>query len=91
MTIHVKDQELTRSSLNLLYDISRELATAIDLNAVLKRVLSLSMENVGAASGSLIVLDDEGQPIESMLIVGSRIIQHTTQELSATLNYGLAG
>jgi NtrC-family two-component system sensor histidine kinase KinB len=87
----VKDQELARSSLNLLYDISRELATAIDLNSVLKRVLSLSMENVGAASGSMIVLDDDGQPIESMLIVGSRIIQHTTQELSATLISGLAG
>jgi PAS domain S-box-containing protein len=49
------------------------------------------MDYVGAASGSLIVLDEEGQPIESMLIVGARIIQHTTQELRATLDYGLAG
>ena len=52
----------TRATLETLYNISRELATALDLRTVLQRVLFLAMKHVGAMSGSIIVLDDTGQP-----------------------------
>lgn len=91
MTLQNKENELTRSSLELLYNISRELATALDLRTVLQRVLFLSMHNIGAISGSLIALDDNGQPFESAILYGSQVFERTNQQLRATLDYGLAG
>ena len=85
------ENKITRASLELMYNISRELASALDLRTVLNRVLFLSMKNVGASSGSIIVLDENGQPIESALAVGERVQEQTTQQLRATFDHGLAG
>jgi PAS domain S-box-containing protein len=84
-------QETTRASLELLYHISRELTTALDLRAVLQRVVFLSMKTIGAISGSIIVLDDAGHPMESAIITGAQVHDQTTQRLRATLERGLAG
>jgi PAS domain S-box-containing protein len=83
--------ETTRASLELLYHISRELTTALDLRTVLQRVVFLSMRTVGAISGSIIVLDDNGKPVESAIITGEHVHDHTTQRLRITLEKGLAG
>ena len=91
MTTQERDNEITRASLELLYHISRELAMALDLPTVLQRVLFLSMRNIDAISGSLIVLDDIGQPVESAIIYGSQVYERTNQQLRATLDQGLAG
>ena len=85
------ENHTTRASLELMYNISRELASALDLQTVLNRVLFLSMKNVGASSGSIIVLDEYGQPIESALVIGDRVHKQTTQQLRATFERGLAG
>lgn len=82
---------IDRASLELLYEVSRELAAAIDLRAVLERVLSLSINYVGAVNGSLIVLDDNGQPATSAIVVAGRTIVGTTGQLQATFDKGLAG
>ncbi len=81
----------TRSSLELLYNISRELSSALDLRTLLERVLLLSMQNVGAINGSIIVLDDEGVPVDSAIVAGSTIHNHTTERLRDTLERGLSG
>jgi NtrC-family two-component system sensor histidine kinase KinB len=86
-----KDDKNTRASLELLYNVSREIAAALDLHTVLQRVLFLAMKNVGAISGSMIVLDDNGQPVESAIITGSQFYGHTTQQLRVTFERGLAG
>jgi PAS domain S-box-containing protein len=78
-------------SLELLYEINRELTSALDLRTVLERVLFLSMRHVGATSGSIIVLDDNNRPIESAIITGEQIRKGTTQQLRVTLDRGLAG
>jgi NtrC-family two-component system sensor histidine kinase KinB len=91
MATQERDSEITRGSLELLYHVSRELAAALDLRTVLQRVLSLSMRNIDAISGSLIVLDDTGQPVESAIIYGSQVYERTNQQLRATLEQGLAG
>jgi NtrC-family two-component system sensor histidine kinase KinB len=83
--------EATRASLELLYHVSRELAAALDLRTVLQRVLFLSMRNVNAISGSIIVLDDNGQAVEAAIITGEQFHEHTTIQLRATLENGLAG
>ncbi len=91
MDLPQKESESTRASLELLYHVSREFTTALDLRTVLERVLFLSMKNVGAISGSLIVLDDNGKPVESAIITGEKVHNHTTQRLRVTLDRGLAG
>lgn len=95
MTLNLKEKERehqdTRASLDLLYEISREIAAALDLRTVLERVLFLCTENVGAISGSILVLDEEGQPADSAIITGSQFHEHATHQLRITFDQGLAG
>jgi NtrC-family two-component system sensor histidine kinase KinB len=79
------------ASLELLFHISRELASDLDLHTVLLRVLQLSMESVEAISGSIIVLDDEQNPVDSAIVYGKQIFNHTNTLLRSTLESGLAG
>lgn len=81
----------TEATLELLYNISRELTSALDLHMVLRRVLFLSMQSVGAISGSIIVLDSNGKPIDSAIITGDVVHDQTTQQLRVTYEQGLAG
>jgi PAS domain S-box-containing protein len=83
--------EGTQATLELLYNVSREIAAALDLRTVLQRVLLLSMKNVGAISGSIIVLDDNQQLVESAIITGDQIHDRTTQQLRIIFEHGLAG
>lgn len=85
------EEKTSRASLGLLYNISRELTAALDLRTVLQRVLKLSMSNIGATNGSIIVLDESGNPINSIIIVGEQLIENTTEQLRVTLDQGLAG
>lgn len=87
----IKENNSTRESLELLYNISRELSSALDLRALLERVLFLSMQYVGAINGSIIVLDDNGTPVDSAIIAGDKIHKHTTKRLLDTLDRGLSG
>ncbi len=81
----------THSSLELLYHISRELSSALDLRTLLERVLLLSMQNVGAINGSIIVLDDNGAPVDAAIVTGNTVHIHTTERLRDTLEKGLSG
>ncbi|HPH94555.1 MAG TPA: GAF domain-containing protein [Anaerolineaceae bacterium] len=81
----------TRASLELLYNISRQLAGALDLHSVLKNILSLSLSNVGAERGTIVVLDDRGQPVDVAGIHETREINFTPQQLRETVERGLAG
>ena len=84
-----KDQ--TRSLLELLYHVSREVATALDLRTVLQRVLYAAIDNVGGERGSIVVMDDNGKPLDSVIVYGRRIHGDTTQQLRVTVERGLAG
>lgn len=83
--------ERPQSSLDLLVHVSRELASALDLRLVLERVIKLCLHNVGGSSGSIIVLDDQGAPLDSIIVVEDKVIQETTEQLKFTLQNGLAG
>lgn len=85
------NSDASRASLELLYNISRELATAIDLHTVLTRVLFLSISNVNAERGSLIVLGEKGVPVDAAIVYNNQLIPHTAQQLQVTLDHGLAG
>ena len=78
-------------SLNLLYDISRELVSALDLATVLQRVLSRSLEIVEAHSASIIILNEQQEPIDAAIIVDGKVHEGTVERLKSTLDSGLAG
>ncbi len=81
----------TRSSLELLYNVSRELASALDLRTALQRILIQSLKYVGGERGSIVVMDDNGKPVDAATVYGRRIQDHTTQQLRETIERGLAG
>jgi PAS domain S-box-containing protein len=83
--------ETNHSSLELLYNIGRELASDLDLRTVLQRVLLLSVRSIGGISGSIIVLNQDGDPVDSALYHTGQVYDQTTRQLRTTLDKGLAG
>lgn len=77
--------------LELLYDISRKLGSSLDLDKVLSDILALTIPSVGAASGSIIVLDESGQARRHILIRKQRPTPMTEQVVAQVLEKGLAG
>jgi PAS domain S-box-containing protein len=84
------DQE-SRSPLELLYNISRELASALELRTALQRILFESLKYVGGERASIVVLDDNGKAIDSAIVFGRKVHDQTTQTLRETVERGLAG
>jgi len=86
-----EDQDRTKALLELLYHVSREVATALDLRTVLQRVLYEAMQNVGGERCSIIVLDDAGKAVDATIVYGTKVHEHTTQQMRDTMERGLAG
>jgi NtrC-family two-component system sensor histidine kinase KinB len=83
--------ERARASLELLYNISRELAAQLELRPLLQHILQLTLETVGAMSGSILVLDERGEVFEGALAFAGKVHDHTAEQLSDTFERGLAG
>jgi len=86
-----KEQDRTKALLELLYHVSREVATALDLRTVLQRVLYEAMQNVGGERCSIVVLDDAGKAVDATIVYGKQVHEHITQQLRDTMERGLAG
>ena len=86
-----QDTDRTRAILELLYHVSRELATALDLQTVLQRVLYETLQNVGGERCSIVVLDDAGKAVDATFVYGTKFHEHTTQQMRDTMERGLAG
>lgn len=86
-----KENDRTKALLELLYHVSREVATALDLRTVLQRVLYEALQNVGGERCSILVLDDAGKAMDATIVYGKQIHEHTTQQLRDTMERGLAG
>jgi len=80
-----------RAVLELLYKVSREFASALDLHIVLTRVLFAALNNVGGERGTIIVMDDNGRAIDSAIAYGNQLRESTTLQLRETVERGLAG
>src|SRR5215208_1485602 len=86
-----KEQDRTKALLELLYHVSREVATALDLRTVLQRVLHETMQNVGGERCSVVVLDDDVKDVAATIVYVNQVHEHTTQQLRDTMERGLAG
>src|SRR6185369_9093795 len=84
-------EDQSRALLELLMNVSREVATALDLRTVLQRLLYAALQHVGGERGSLVVMDDMGKPVDATIVYGKQLHEHTTQQLKDTVERGLAG
>ena len=86
-----QETDRTRATLELLYHVSRELATALDLRTVLQRVMYEVLQNIGGERCSVVVLDDSGKAVDATIVYGKQMHEHTTQQMRETMERGLAG
>ena len=84
-------EDRTGALLELLIQVNREVAAALDLRTVLQRLVLAAMQHVGGERGSIIVLDDAGKPVDATIVYGKRLHEHTTRQLRDTVDRGLAG
>lgn len=80
-----------RNVFETLYNISQEMADKLDLRDMLERILLLTVDSVGASSGSIVVLDDHGEPVEGAMVYGNKVGASSTQQIVDILEHGLAG
>lgn len=85
------DQDVNRTALEVLFSVSRELGTSLDLHKVLTRVLVISTQNLGAERASLVVLDDAGKPVDAAILFDGKLAPHTVAQLQDVATSGLAG
>ena len=79
------ERERASASLELLYQISRELSSRLELPSLLEHILQITTESVGAVNGSILALDQSGGVMEGALIYNGVQVPGTAQQLSATL------
>jgi PAS domain S-box-containing protein len=85
------DEESDRSLLELLIQVNREVAAALDLRTVLQRLVFAAMQHVGGERASIIVLDDTGNAVDATIVYGKSTLEHSTRQLRETVDRGLAG
>lgn len=79
------------ASLDLIHKISEEIAAHLDLHELLSSVLLMTLESIGASSGSIMVLNEEGDVIDGMLAYAGKINTGSLDRLSEIRKMGLAG
>lgn len=90
-TLSQPDNQRARASADVLYALSRQLAAQMDLTELLTHILQMTMQSVGAASGSIIMLDDTGNVIEGAMAYAGKVHKQTAEQLADVVRTGLAG
>ena len=78
-------------SVDLLYELGRELTATLDLSTLLQRVLMISTTRIGAERGSIMALDEGGDVVEAALIYEGQMRPFTPKETEDVMRSGLAG
>ena len=77
--------------LALLYQISREVSSRLDIDELLPRLLQLTLTAIHGHSGSLIVFDEQGRLRHSALLVDGQFHPAPAPLLTEILEHGLSG
>jgi GAF domain-containing protein len=80
-----------RTWVELLYAINRELTRQRDLGELLRRVLQLTFDMIGATSGSVLVLNQDGRVIDGAVAYLGKLSDPPAEQLADVLQRGLAG
>src|SRR5262245_62030957 len=82
---------LEQPRLALLYEISREISSRLDIDDLLPRLLQLTLTAVQGYAGSLMVFDDQGRLRHSVLLIDGHFHPAAAAVLSDILLHGLSG
>lgn len=85
------DSAQMNTMVQLLQSIQNDLSHVQDSREFLERLLSLSLEGIGAASGSIVMLDAAGQPFSGFLAYDGRIQEYAAAQFNEIVKHGLAG
>ena len=80
-----------RANLQLLHTVSQMLAAELNLRDLLQRILQLTLESMGATSGSIIVIGDKSDVMDGCWVYGGEIHPWSATRLTDTVEQGLAG
>jgi PAS domain S-box-containing protein len=89
-----RDQEALLAERNktaLLYRVSRELGSELDLDVTLSRILELTMAAIGATRSSLILLDEQGQVVRHIYTFKGQVTTMNNVASERIVREGLAG
>jgi D-sedoheptulose 7-phosphate isomerase len=75
----------------LVQKISQEMAQNLDLHEMLTYVLQMTLDSVGASSGSIMVLNDEGEVIDGLLAYAGKVNTGSLDRMEEIKKQGLAG
>jgi D-sedoheptulose 7-phosphate isomerase len=89
ITTDFRRMERNQSTMDLLQRIERELDTMSDSADLLQQILHLTLEGIGATSGSIVVLDKNGIPIDGALAYKGTSHMHAPQQFSDLAQHGL--
>jgi D-sedoheptulose 7-phosphate isomerase len=82
--------ETYRSSLEQFSRISQDLASKVNLHDLLCQILPMTLESVGATSGSIIVLDEKGTMVDGALAYAGEVHLESKEKLRDVTQHGLA-
>jgi two-component system, NtrC family, sensor histidine kinase KinB len=82
---------LEQPRLALLYQISREVSSRLDIDELLPRLLQLTLTAIQGHSGSLVVFDEQGRLRHSALLIDGRFHPAPGPLLADILEHGLSG
>lgn len=85
------DVESTMLPSDLYYSVHYELTRNQDLQELLRRLLRLTMDGIGASSGSMLVLDKEGDVVEGAMVYDGQVYADKTTGFVDIIQRGLAG
>ncbi len=77
--------------LDLLYKLSVELSSTLNLDDVLGKVLSMTVSSLGANKGSIFLLDDQGRVTRKILARADLIPEDSRHVVATVMDTGLAG
>lgn len=91
MSIATASGATQRDRVHVLYEVTRQFASTLELEEVLGKVLELTVRAVGADAGSIFLLDDEGRVTKSILARGSVPARVGRPIVATVMRQGLAG
>jgi PAS domain S-box-containing protein len=80
-----------QSTVELLFLISREIAGTLELRPLLLRLLTVTLQSVGGERGTIVVVDEDGEAVDSAIVYGEQPRESNTLQLRETVDRGLAG
>ncbi len=86
-------EQVRQSNLSkeLLFHMNREISVKLELRDLLRQILKLTLGGVKASSGSIMVLNEEGNVIDGALAYAGQVHDQNAQQLAEIFERGLAG